>query len=51
MTEDEDEDGKGTRLSDNGIETKRRKQRWFYFRTGVVIKTNSHHGSTQNMMD
>ena len=44
-SEDEDEDGEGTRLADNGIETKRRKQRSFYFRSGVVMRTTSHNGS------
>ncbi len=34
-SEDEDEDGEGTRLADNGLETKRRKKRSFYFRTVV----------------
>ena len=37
-SEDEDEDGEGTRLAGNGLETKWRKQRSFYFRTGVVTQ-------------
>jgi hypothetical protein len=43
-SEDEDEDWEGTRLANNELETKRRNYHSFYFRTGSVIRTTSHHG-------
>ena len=38
------DDVEGTRLAGNPLETKRRKQRSFYFRTGAVVRTTVDNG-------